>query len=366
MSGRKNESTVEIILKKIGLAGHPRDRATLKNLAQAMVHPGELANTAHLSEDDPLKISARLVMDDFEAVTNGMGRRQQNDEPMVSASDYPFGPWQLLTDAIAGFYAGDITRMKRFADAIPRDTAAAALRDVFETLAGRPVLSGNEDDFTKTLRTRRIELADGLETLDEASAYPDILRNEIIRYLPLIAQENEEAAKRLYYWAMEVLVEDEPINESDELSAAIPGSGEASRICALASMNYDIDRAFIAWLRSLEAVLKTGKIEALETTVRLKIAGEIAAMAEQQHLLTQELSSRACEILSGSYNLLKDLLPQLKPLPSDSLELCRWLEESGADYDNQQKLKPGIKTSVKRRQPERVNQELLLFDEASL
>ena len=195
MSGRKIETTVETILKKIGLAGHPRDRATLKNLAQAMVHPGELANTTHLSEDDPLKISARLVMDDFEGVTNGMGRRQQNDEPMVPASDYPFASWHMLTDAIAGFYAGDITRMKRFADAIPRDTAAAALRDVFETLAGRPVLSGKEDVLTETLRARRIELADGLETLDDASAYPDMLRNEIIRYLPLIAQENEEAAK---------------------------------------------------------------------------------------------------------------------------------------------------------------------------
>lgn len=113
------------ILKEIGLTGHPRDEAFMKCLAQAIVHPGEVVNSTQLSEDDPLKISARLVMDDFEAVTNGMGRREQKCETVFPASEDPFGPWRTLTNAIAAFYSGDIVGMKKIADTIPHNTAAA-------------------------------------------------------------------------------------------------------------------------------------------------------------------------------------------------------------------------------------------------
>lgn len=64
------------MLKEIGLTGHPRDEVFMNRLAQAIVHPGEVVNSTQLSEDDLLKISARLVMGDFEAVANGMGRRE--------------------------------------------------------------------------------------------------------------------------------------------------------------------------------------------------------------------------------------------------------------------------------------------------
>lgn len=366
MSGRIIDSPVEKILKKIGLDGHPRDAAIMKKLAQEIVHPGEVAESPHLADEDPLKISAQLVMDEFEAVTNGMVRREAPAESVCPANEDPFGPWRTLTDAIAAFYSGDIAGMKKLADSIPVDTTASALRDVFKILGGRPAVPDTEDHFAEIVRARGKELVDGLGTLDEASAYPNLLRREILRYLPRIARESQEGAKRLYYWAMEVLCEDEPINESDELTSLIPGSGEASRICALASMNYDVDRALLAWLRSLDAVLKSGVIESLETEVRLKIAGEIAEMAEQQRLLTQDVGSRACEILKGSYHLLKKLLPGIKPVPEDSKNLCYWLNESGTGGENYLNVKKSIRTRVKDRQHGTTSRELLLFDEAAL
>lgn len=107
--------TVDKILKEVGFGGRLRAPAIMKQLAQAMVHPGEVAN------------SARILMQNLEALTNGMGRREKKDEPESCSSVDPFVPWRGLTEAIAAFYAGDIREIKKAAETIPHDTAASAL-----------------------------------------------------------------------------------------------------------------------------------------------------------------------------------------------------------------------------------------------
>ncbi len=74
---------------------------------------------------------------------------------------------------------------------------------------------------------------------------------------------------------MKLLAEDEPISESDELTSIVPGVGEASRICALASVPYDPDRAILAWLRSLHAVAALGDLSSSEIAARLNIVAEL-------------------------------------------------------------------------------------------
>lgn len=328
----------------------------MEKLAGAVVHPEQIADSTHLSDDDVLKISARFVLDDFEAVTNGMERPDSEDGSIVGDSSDPMSPWRILNDAIAAFYKSDIDSMKNLVRSIPDNTAAAGLKDVFGILAGKSSPPDTTSHFAEKLLVRRKELSDGLDILDEAALYPEQLRNEISRYLPALAQESIEGSKRLYYWAMEHLAEDEPITELDELSASVPGSGEASRICALASIRYDPDRALLAWLRSLHSVIAEGNTTPSEASARLKIAGELMETARRNELLTGEIISSTAASLKSSYPLLKILLPALPSVPGNPENLYYWLTQAG------EAVLP-INEQVKPRKRKIKTRELFLFDE---
>ena len=358
MSRKRYNKKVDGILRKIGLQGHPRDASIMEQLAGAVVHPAQIANSTQLSDDDTLKISARAVLEDFEAVTNGMKRPDSDDESTVDDQSDPMYSWRILINAIAAFYQNDITAMKILVCSIPENSPAALLRNVFEILAGKLTNPDAADRFADSLLVRRKELSDGLDILEEAALYPEQLRNEISRYLPTLAQESSEGSKRLYYWAMEHLAEDEPLTELDELSASVPGAGEASRICALASIRYDPDRALLAWMRSLHSVIAEGSTTPLEATARLMIAGELMEAAKRNEMLTGEIISGVTASLKSSYTMMETLLPALPPVPTDPEDLYNWLIQAG-------KAGLPVNKPLKQRKRKVKTRELFLFDEVS-
>ncbi len=358
MSRKRYSKQVDGILRKIGLHGHPRDASIMEKLTGAVVHPAQIADSTHLSDDDALKISARAVLEDFEAVTNGMKRPDSDDESTVDNQSDPMSSWRILINAIAAFYQNDITAMKILVRSFPCNSPAAVLRNVFEILAGKPTNPDAADRFANSLLVRRKELSDGLDLLEEAALYSEQLRNEISRYLPALAQESIEGSKRLYYWAMEHLAEDEPLTELDELSVSVPGAGEASRICALASIRYDPDRALLAWMRSLHSVITERSITSSEATARLMIAGELMESAKRNELLTGEIISSVAASLKSSYTMMETLLPALPPVPTDPEDLYNWLIQAG-------KADLPVNKLVKQRKRKVKTRELFLFDEVS-
>jgi len=325
MSGRKNSTQLERILQEIGIRGQA-DPSLLKDLTVLLQHPSQISESTFLREDDPLKIAAQYILDDFEALTNGMNR-PCNGPPVVIDPDNPLYPWKLLTDAVAAFYENRPKEMMKAVSRFPE-------------------------------RARHRELEEGLEILEEAASYPDLLRKEIAHYVREMSAENEEAGKRLYFWAMASLSEDAPLNESDEIPACLPGAGEASRICALASMKYDPDRALTAWLRSLHSVLEEGTLQAAELTARLCIAGSLLSKSEEENQCSNEVLSNTVSYLNFSYPLMKTIIPSLPRPPADSGQIRNWLtgrveQQPKKDRKRKRKKRPGGSS------------ELFLFEEVS-
>jgi hypothetical protein len=356
MSEKNHNSTSDRILREIGIRGRKRDPEIMSRLTSAIIHPAELSESVHLCDDDPLKIAGRFVLEDFESVTNGMSRPGPRGAYGISEPESPLYPWYLLTEAVAAFYRGDIETMKKTVRMIPEDTAVASLKNIFENLSGKPSSPGRRDSFPEKIRGKNSFLMEGLEVLDEAAFYPEMLRKEIGRYVKEMAGENTEAAERLYYWAMEILSEEAPLSGSDELDAVVPGTGEASRICALASIPYDPDRAIMAWLRSLDAVLEEGSLSPQELTVRLKIAGEIMQLIREEELLTEELISGISSRLEFSFPKIRKLLPDISAPPSEPEELLNWFFPT----DNRS---PSIRSGRTKKKRSRGSTDLLLFEE---
>jgi len=356
MSGRKNNIQLEQVLKEIGIRGYT-DSSLLRELTILLQHPSQITESIYLSEDDPLKTAAQYILDDFEALTNGMNR-PEGMPPVIIDPDNPLYPWKLLTDAVAAFYDNKPKDIMRAVRRFPGGSAVAGLEKIFEVLAGRGSLTKKDSTFIDTIRARHRELEEGLEILEEAASYPELLRKEIGHYVREMSFENKEAGQRLYFWAMAILAEDEPLNENDEIPACVPGAGEASRICALASIRYDPERALLAWLRSLHSVLEEGNLKSAELTARLKIAGSLLNKSKNENLCTREILSSTISYLSFSYPLMKTIIPSLTQPPTDAGQIMNWL--TGAS--ELQTESGGRKT---RKERPKDGSELLLFEEVS-
>jgi len=356
MSGKKNSSQLERILQRIGIRGHA-DPSLMKDLTIHLKHPSQITESVFLGDDDPLKTAAQYVLDDFEALTNGMSRPDRKNSPVIGPEN-PLYPWKLLTDAVAAFYDNNPKSMMKAVREFPEGSAVSGLEQVFEVLAGRGSFTKKDNQFIDTIRARHRELEEGLEVLEEAASYPNLLRKEIGHYVREMSFENEEAGKRLYFWAMAILAEDEPLNENDEIPACVPGAGEASRICALASMKYDPERALTAWLRSLHSVLEKGTIKPAELTARLKIAGSLLNKSEEENLCTREILSSTISHLNFSYPLMKSVVPSLTQPPTDTRLIKDWLTGAAELRTERGKRR-------KRKERSAGSSELFLFEEVS-
>jgi len=356
MSGRKNNKQLERTLQEIGIRGNA-DPSLLEELQMLLRHPSQITESVFLSEDDPLKAAAQYVLDDFEALTNGMSRPDRKNSPVIDTGN-PLYPWKLLTDAVAAFYENKPKDMMRAVRDFPEGSAVSGLIKVFEILAGRGSLTKKDRDFVDSIRARHRELEEGLEILEEAASYPELLRKEIGHYVREMSFESEEAGRRLYFWAMAILAEDEPLNETDEIPACVPGAGEASRICALASMKYDPERALLAWLRSLHSVLEEGSLKPAELTARLKIAGSLLNKSQEENLCTREILSSTISYLNFSYPLMKTVIPSLTQPPTDAGQIKNWLTGVA-------ELRTERRKKRKRKVRSTDSSDLLLFEEVS-
>ncbi len=348
------------LLQEIGIKGRTRDSSVMRALSSALTHPARIAESGFLNDDDPLKISARCIIEDFEAVTNGMSRPDPGDTVIIIDEESPLYPWRLLTEAVASFYEGNTKAMIDTVRQFPEKSAVANLRSTFEILAGKPLPVNEKNIFIEKIRVIHKELSLGLEILDEASSYPDLLRKEIGYYVREMSKENPEAGKRLYYWAMKVLSEEEPLSEKDEMPSVIQGAGEASRICALASIHYDPERALTAWLRSLHTVLEAEEISPAELSARLEIAEELLKKAEEENLLSADIITNIITYLNHSYPLIKNLLPAVPLLPLDTEGLQQWLTGTVKD-----RVSAAADRRPRRKTKRNVSTELFLFDEVS-
>ena len=346
LNTRKTNVNTENLLKEIGIENRLRDRETMRKLMESIEHPSQLAHSPYLSEEDPLRLAAIGVLEDFETVTNGMERNSIDSSAGLPDSPDPLKPWRLLTAAAEAFYSDDIPRMMQLVRAIPPGTAPARLTDSFEILAGKPELNHPRNAFAERLRSRSRDLVDGLELLSEAATYPDILMMETRRLLPALARENVESATRLCLWAMETIGAERPLTEEDAAMASTLGPGEAHRLLAIASLIHDPDRSIIYWLNSLKDLTETTEPAPGEIVARLSIAYEFCRIAQEEGMMTLELSSAALDILSETFLKFTSILPNLTPLPRNPSELTEWLKKTGLMH------LPETRCAVNKNQPE--------------
>jgi len=360
MSLLSDETQVDRILQAIGLEGAPRDPETMRLLAAAIEHPSQVADSDFLGDEDPLKIAAFEILDQFEGTTNGM--RESGASRLLPSETDPFLPWRYLIDAIRAFYDNDVPGMKKAFRRIPAGTAPYRLVDIFEELAGKPKPVGSIDDFLARLLTKNRILVDGIGVLEEAAAYPNLLRRETAGLLQELTKENGESAQRLALWALQLLAEEDILTDEDEASAAALGRPDAARLCALASLPYDPDRSLTAWVRSLNYRLLEGGTTPDEVTARLSIAAEILKMAETDGRAGVELRSGVGAVLEDSYPILKSLLPALPPRNGISSNLYEWLISASKPPIH---AAPGKMRTATRRRQSMIEGELTLFGEVT-
>lgn len=360
MSYQSDESQVNRILKSIGLEGAPRDSKTMRLLAEVIEHPSQVADSVFIRDGDPLKISAFDILDQFEETTNGM-REPEEFDSSPSEID-PFLPWRYLIDAVRAFYDNDIPGMQKALRCIPAGTAPYRLMDIFEVLAGKPKTVGRLENFPDRLLTKNQVLVNGIDVLEEAAAYPDLLRRETAGLLYELTKENSESARRLALWALQILAEDDVLTDADEAVASALGQSEAARLCALASLPYDPDRSLTTWVRSLDFRLLEGGTTPAEVTARLSIAAELIKITETEGRLSEELLSGAGAVLEASYPILKSLLPTLPPRSGLSSNLYGWLVAASKLPTHE--VPVNLRTPRRRRHSINVG-ELTLFDEVT-
>ena len=353
-----DNNRVQNLLRRMAVGEIPRNRDTMSKLAALLSHPRFILESRFLADEDSLKTDALMVMERMEAVCNGMPVPEAGSNPMLR--DHPLYPWTVLIDAIEAFYRRDEQAMLTASRGIPENTPPANLKPLFERLSGKPGGSALMEEISGKLLKRQDHMTENLATLEEAAAYPHMLRSELARLLPAIASENETVAARLYLWAMKVLTEEAPLTEEDLIPGYGLPAGEPARLCALASLEYDPDRALLFWLRSLAECVTAGTIQPPDALSRLSTASEMLLSASAEEELPAEILHKALDTLTAMEPMLGKIIPALPKLPEEPADLPEWLRQAGQTPPPGKRRRP----PKSRRQTAAVQNTFLFGDES--
>jgi len=336
----RHRKLVENILLKKVLNKISEAEASGK-IAVILENPLWIADSPLLDDNDLWKKSAVYILEDFEAVTNGMSR-PGSPGIILEEKGNPLYSWHLLTNAIASFYENNFVLMEKFSSMIPENTPPAVLKEVFSIISGKPSSSKKALSFAMEIFSRNTRTSESIELLQEASAYRDILITEIQKVIPLTAKENLLSAKKLYYWAVSRLVQEEPLSEYLEKNMECLGPGEASRLCSVASMQTDPDYALLAWLRSFKDVLWQKEISKEEITARSTIASELIRNVKSAELFTEQINSAAADIIQDINTALRNNYSDIS-LPDIKLKLPSAIdsEKNNKRFKNTKEI-PGL------------------------
>lgn len=255
--------------------------AAFKDVREALVReindPGVLDRSSILSDSSPLKKEAQIIIDAFEAVTNGMENPGAMEDLDSIDSRSPLFSWKCLTLAIDRFYRQDYPEMEDFLSKVEEISPAKQIVPVLLHLSGIKTIENPKKDqlrLIKSIRKDRSLFKDaGRQIADAIEADSEDLFAETILFVAReLRTKHPVEAQRLALWSIREASARE-FSQSLFLKGykLIFGNAEALRLFAIALKETEPDIAVLFWLQSLIARIKNADITEKETAAYISI-----------------------------------------------------------------------------------------------
>ncbi len=287
----------------------PDYEAERRNLASEITDPVVLDRSSLLPDDSPLKIESQIIMDAFEAVTNGMENPGVIEALEKVPEDSVLVSWKYITLAVKAFYDGDYGRMTGFLSSVEEFSPAKKLERVLLHLSGIKELedpSKKELKLIKNIRQDRSLFSDARDQIK--SALEDESEELFTETVLLIVREMKsrfpEEAERLAIWSIRTASEKE-FSQTLFLKGfkLIFGNTEGLRMFALALDETEPDIAVLFWIQSFISRLKSGDTPKAEAAAYLKII----SMKIDRSVSRGFIDSEEKEFMTGLFNLAEKL-----------------------------------------------------------
>ena len=326
----KNDRNLE---KLLTLDPGSLEYITLRSeLKQHLTDPGILERSNLVN--DELKEEARIILDAFEAITNGM----QNPDVFTSveaiSKDSLLYLWKELIYAIKAFYEKNYEEMQSRLRKIDPDSPLSMFTPILLHLSGKSnEKSSNKKQkaFIDNIIRDRSFIRSVIAQITESLEYDmeDLFLETSILMLHDLNNNYKEAARKFAIWTLETASKFK-YSPTTLVSTCkkLFGNTEAYRITAIAMLNEEIDISLLFWLQSLLSGLKSMNFKIHEAgaylTVISRIAGKVENSSDNFYLesLRGLISTIKFELISrfpGKSEYIKQQIPQGSDNPFEEL-----------------------------------------------
>ena len=283
--------------------------------------PGFIEKSDLVSENNPIKLEARIITDAFESVTNGM----YNPEALELLKSLPensvFSIWRDIIYALYYYYQNKPDKVQEILDKVPKNTPPSLLSPVLQYLSD----SNQHKPVTKLEKSLISKIREDSSFFKEAQSqlqecldrsYEDLYLDTASLLIKDTYTQNTNAAQKLSIWCLKTASEYNfsltPLLNNIKI---IMGTPEGLRLTAIALLSEDPDISVLFWIRSLICLLKERNIDKEKLGGYLTIIAEtVEAVFEIYESFNDFLDS---DFFEGFHALLNLLNQELKILFTD-------------------------------------------------
>jgi len=258
-----------------------KNSADYKEIRDALVRkitdPGVLDRSTILSDSSRLKKESQIIIDAFEAVTNGMENPGVIEAMDEIEEDSPLISWKYVTIAIDAFYRHDFSRMISNLDMVEEISPAKRIGTVLMHLAGiKTLVNPNKHQvhfIGKVLKEQPFfkDIVQQINSALEADA-EDLFSEAVILAVRELKSKQPVEAEKLALWSIrEASARDFSQTYFLKSYKQIFGNAETLKLFAIAFNSTEPDLAVLFWLQSLIARLKNADISLEETAAYIGI-----------------------------------------------------------------------------------------------
>jgi len=277
-SKTKNERNLE---KFLTLDPGSLEYITLRSeLKQHLTDPGMLEKSSLVN--DELKEETRIILDAFEAITNGM----QNPDVFSSAEKISEESllyfWKELIFAIKAFYEKNYEEMQSRLRKIDPDSPLSMFTPILLHLSGiNNKISSNKRQkaFIENIIKDRSFISGVIAQLTESLEYDmeDLFLETSILMIHDLNKNYKEAARKFAIWSLKT-ASGYKYSPTTLISTCkkLFGNIEAYKYTAIAMSPEETDISLLFWIQSLLSGLKSGSFNDYETGAYLTIISRLA------------------------------------------------------------------------------------------
>ncbi len=249
-------------------------------LKRHLTDPG-LLEKSDLASDE-LKNEARIIMDAFEAITNGMQNPDVFSSVEAISRDSLFSLWKELIYAIKAFYNKDYKEMQSRLRKIDKDSPLSMFIPVLMHLSGQTneqSVNKKQKTFIETIIKDRSFIRSVIAQITESLEYDmeDLFLETSILMIHDLNSNYKQAARKFAIWSLKTASK---YKYSPTLLVStckkLFGNTEAYMYTAIAMSTEETDISLLFWIQSLLSGLKTGSLNEYETGAYFTLISRLA------------------------------------------------------------------------------------------